>query len=244
VNETFVKKYLNGGPAVERTFQVETPPGEPRRLYRVVGVVQDSKYFDLRETFAPLAYLTSAQDRESQPSLTLAVRVNGDLRLATKAITATMASVSPSILVDFKTMDAVVKESLVAERLMAALSAFFGGVAALIAAIGLYGVMSYMVARRRAEIGIRLALGAARGEDVRMVLHEAGGLVLAGLAIGTVLAVLAGRAAMTLLYDLKPWDPVTLAAAMAAPALVAAVASWVPARHAATVDPAVALRSE
>ncbi len=244
VTEMFVKKYLGGGPFLDRTFQVETAPGEARPLYRVVGVVQDSKYFDLRDAFDPLVYLASAQDRELPPYLTLAVRVSGDLRLATKAITATIGSVSPSIVVDFKTMDTLVKESLVAERLMATLSASFGGLAALIAAIGLYGVMSYMVARRRAEIGIRIALGAGRPQVVRMVLQEAGALLLAGLAIGTVLAVLAGRAAVTLLFDLKPWDPLTLAAATAGLSLVAAAASWLPARHAASVQPTVALRSE
>lgn len=124
------------------------------------------------------------------------------------------------------------------------LSGFFGGLAALIATIGLYGVMSYMVARRKVEIGIRMALGADRGSVVRLMIREAGWLVGIGLAVGGVLAVFAGRGAATLLYGLEPWDRATLAAGMVGLAAVAGLASWIPARRASRLAPTIALRED
>jgi ABC-type antimicrobial peptide transport system permease subunit len=127
---------------------------------------------------------------------------------------------------------------------MATLSGFFGGLAVLIATIGLYGVMSYMVMRRRIEIGVRMALGADRGAVVRMIVREAGVLLVAGLAIGTGLSIYATRAAETLLYQLKPGDPLTLGLAAASLAIVTMLASWFPARRAANLPPTVALRED
>jgi putative ABC transport system permease protein len=130
------------------------------------------------------------------------------------------------------------------ERLMATLSGFFGGLAALIAAVGLYGVMSYLVARRTNEIGIRMALGASRGDIVRLVLREAAILLLVGLAGGAVLAVAAGYAAGSLLFGLRPTDAGILAMAAALLAAVAIAASYLPAWRASRLDPVTALREE
>jgi putative ABC transport system permease protein len=130
------------------------------------------------------------------------------------------------------------------ERLMATLSGFFGALAALIATIGLYGVMSYMVARRRNEIGIRIALGADRRAVVGMVMREAGVLLAAGVFVGTALAIAAARTAAALLFGLRPGDPATLAMAAAGLATVAMVASYVPALRAARLQPTEALREE
>jgi ABC-type antimicrobial peptide transport system permease subunit len=127
---------------------------------------------------------------------------------------------------------------------MATLSGFFGALAALLATIGLYGVMSYMVARRRNEIGIRMALGADRRDVVRMVMREAGVLLIAGLCAGIALAVAAARTASTLLFGLGPGDPATLAIAAGALAAVAALASYLPAQRAARLEPTIALREE
>jgi len=132
----------------------------------------------------------------------------------------------------------------VRERLLATLSGFFGLLAALLATMGLYGVISYMVARRRNEIGVRVALGADRGQVVAMMMREAGGLLAIGVVIGTPLALVAGRSASSLLFGLKPQDPLTLAVSVALLTLIAALASFVPARRAAKVDPMVALRYE
>jgi ABC-type antimicrobial peptide transport system permease subunit len=130
------------------------------------------------------------------------------------------------------------------DRLMAFVSGFFGALAALIATIGLYGVMSYVVARRRTEIGIRMALGADARTVVRLIGREAGTLVVVGLVIGSVLAVVAGRSATALLFELQPGDPTTLGLAAIGLGAVAALASWLPARRAARLDPTIALREE
>ena len=127
---------------------------------------------------------------------------------------------------------------------MATLSGFFGFLAALLATIGLYGVMSYMVAQRQNEIGVRMALGANGRDVLRMILREAGLLLAIGLVAGTALAVAAGRAATSMLYGLKPHYPITMALAIASLAVVALLASYVPALRAARLEPMVALRDE
>jgi ABC-type antimicrobial peptide transport system permease subunit len=130
------------------------------------------------------------------------------------------------------------------ERLMAALSGFFGALATLLAVVGLYGVMSYMVARRRNEIGVRMALGANRRDVVRMILGDAALLLGAGLAAGTALSVAAARTASSLLFGISPGDPPTVAIAALGLAAVATIASWIPAHRAASLEPTVALREE
>ena len=127
---------------------------------------------------------------------------------------------------------------------MATLSGFFAGLAVLIATIGLYGVMSYMVARRRVEIGVRMALGADAGAVIRMIVREAGILLAAGLAIGAVLSVFAAKSASALLYELKPGDPATVAIAIVALASVTLLAGWIPARRASRLAPSIALRED
>jgi ABC-type antimicrobial peptide transport system permease subunit len=141
-------------------------------------------------------------------------------------------------------MEQTVRESLLSERLMATLSGFFGLLAALIATIGLYGVMSYMVVRRQIEIGIRMALGADRRMVVGLIVREAGVLLAAGLAIGVALSIAAARTATSLLYGITPWDATSLGAGIAGLAVVALLASWLPARRASRLAPTIALREE
>jgi len=130
------------------------------------------------------------------------------------------------------------------ERLLAMLSSFFGILAAVLATIGLYGMIAYIVARRTNEIGIRMALGASPRQILAMVVGEAGSLLVVGVMIGAVLAVAAGKSASTLLYGLKPYDPLTLVLAAAGLGAVAIAASLLPARRAAKLEPMVALRDE
>jgi len=137
-----------------------------------------------------------------------------------------------------------VRTSLLRERLMATLSGFFGGLAALIATIGLYGVMSYTVVRRKHEIGIRMALGADRRQVVRMIVREAAMLLTAGLLVGVVMSIAAAKFAEALLFGLRPQDPLTLASAVAMLAAVALAASYLPALRAARLEPTMALRDE
>jgi putative ABC transport system permease protein len=155
-----------------------------------------------------------------------------------------IASVNGAMLVDFQTLPDQVDKKLMRERLMAVLSGFFGGLAALLATIGLYGVMSYTVARRRNEIGIRMALGAERRDVIAMVMREAATLLIAGVVVGGVLAVAAAQTAKGLLFGLKPGDPATLAIAVAGLGGVAMVASYVPALRASRLQPTEALRDE
>jgi len=151
---------------------------------------------------------------------------------------------NPDIDLDFKVFKTQINESLLQERLMATLSGFLGFLAALPATIGLYGVMSYMVAQRQNEIGVRMALGANGRDVLRMILREAGLLLAIGLVAGAALPVAASRAATSMLDCLKPHDPITMALAMASLAVVALLASYVPAHRAARLEPMVALRDE
>jgi putative ABC transport system permease protein len=244
VNETFVKKVLDGANPLGRIFEVEQRPGEPQRKYEVVGLVKDMKYTDLREAFTPIAYLPTTQDEEPSLFDAMIVRSNAPLVGLTASITRAIAATSPEIAITFEPFESKIRESLLRERLMATLSGFFGALAGLLATIGLYGVMSYTVARRQNEIGIRMALGADRGAVLRLVMGEAGTLLAAGLVAGTLLALAAARAAQSLLFGLPPWDPTTLAMAAGGLAAVAAAASYVPAWRASRLEPTVALRQE
>jgi ABC-type antimicrobial peptide transport system permease subunit len=162
----------------------------------------------------------------------------------TAAVRDVFNEASPQMRYRFQVFQTSILDTLVQERLMASLSAAFGLLAGLLAAIGLYGVMSYLVTRRRNEIGIRMALGANRREIVIMVLRESGLLLVLGLAAGTVLSFISTKAVATLLFGLKPTNAKTLLTAAALLSLVALAASYLPARRAANLDPTVALREE
>jgi len=245
VTESFARVYFGGQNPIGRMFQIDEAPGNPRPSYTIVGLAHDSKYSQLRETFKPLMFVPFAQDPQ-QPFANLRLVVRSTLPLAsvTSEVAAVVREENPAIVVIFRTMEAQVHDSLVRERLMAALSGFFGGLAALIAAIGLYGVLSYTVARRRNEIGIRMALGASRAQVVAMVMREAAILLAIGLVVGAIAALGAGRAASALLFGLTPHDPSTLAASVVSLAVVAVAASYVPAWRASRLEPTEALREE
>src|SRR5262249_36149196 len=244
VTQLFALKYFAGQNPLGQAFRIDQPPGQPQPLCRIIGVVKDTQYTDLPEEFIPLVYFPSSQAVKPDPFLQVALRSNAPLTTITPAVTAVLGQVNRSIIVQFQTLPSMVRDSLVRERLMAMLSGFFGALAALIATIGLYGVMSYMVARRRNEIGIRIALGADRRAIVQMVMREAGVLLVAGVAVGTTLAVAAARTAATLLFGLHPGDPATLAMAAVGLGTVAMVASYLPALRAARLEPTEALREE
>src|SRR3989442_1711905 len=246
VTESFVKKYFAGQNPIGQTFQIEEPPGAPRPLYQIVGVAKDMKYTDLREAFGPIGFFPAAQGdpTDTSPFMQIVLRSNAPMNSITSQVSAAVTQVNASIILRFQTMKDQVRESLLRERLMATLSGFFGALAGLIATIGLYGVMSYMVARGRNEIGIRMALGADRRDVVRMVMREAGLLLGAGLVVGGVMAVMAARAASTLLFGLQPGDPSTLAMSAVALAAAAMLASYLPALRASRLEPTEALREE
>jgi predicted permease len=221
------------------------PPGEPPPSYEIVGVVQDARAQTLREPDTRLMYLPAAQARNRLSELMLAVRAEGGLNELTRAVKGELRAVGPDLLLtNVATLGERVDQSLLQERLIATLSLFFGLLALLLACIGLYGVMSYDVARRTHEIGIRMALGASAQQVVRLVLGQTLVWVALGVALGLGVALLGTRWAESLLFGLKPNDPLTIGLAALLLSAVAAFAGYLPARRAARVDPLVALRHE
>ncbi len=244
VNQTFVREVTHGENPIGRTMIQKAALGKPQFQYQIVGVVSDAKYSDLREDFPPLFYIPASQSANLDPSDQILVRSRMPLALLTAGVKNAVAQESPDIAIEFISLENMIHDHLMSERLMAMLSGFFGVLAAVLAALGLYGVMSYAVVRRTNEIGIRMALGAGRGEIARMIVGEAGVLLAAGLGVGVLLSLLGGRAAASMLFNLKPYDPVTLAVAAFLLAAVAVAASYIPARRATKVDPLSALRYE
>jgi putative ABC transport system permease protein len=249
VNETFVKKLLGGGHAIGRTLRQQGRPGKVEPPIEIVGVVRDAVYESLREPVPPTMYLPFAQVDASEAmavsSVNLSVRAaRGTPGALARPVLAAVSRVDPNLSLAVRTLAAQVDASLTQERLLALLSGFFGALALLLAGIGLYGVTSYGVSRRRSEIGVRMALGAEPGAVVRMVLRQVGLLVGAGVLAGGLASLWAGRYARTLLYGLEPRDPWTLATSAAVLFAVGALAGWLPARRAARIDPARVLRDE
>jgi ABC-type antimicrobial peptide transport system permease subunit len=173
------------------------------------------------------------------------LRTTGEPEPVVSAVRAAVAELDPGLpVVDLTTMTAQISSNLLQERLLTSLTGSFGGLAALLAAIGLYGVLAYNVARRASEIGIRMALGATSGQVRRLVVRDGSLIVLVGTGAGLALAAGVARLLQRVLYELTPWDPLVYGSAAAALEVVATVAAFVPARRATSIDPMVALRCE
>jgi putative ABC transport system permease protein len=244
VNQAFVQKILKGADPLGKRFRIHEPPGKPRPLYEIVGVTKDNKFQDMHEEFLPFMYFPATQQDKPGPDDQILIRSSLPLSGLMASMKQTIGDVNPGIDLDFKVFKTRIHDSLLQDELMATLSGFFGFLAALLAAIGLYGVISYMVVQRTKEIGIRMAIGAERLDVLRLILREAGLLTITGLVIGAGLALGAAQAAKSLLYGLKPRDPLTLVAAVVVLSAVAAFASFWPAYRASKLDPLIALRYE
>ena len=242
VNEAFARRYLNGAPPVGQRFSLESQPGDVPPTYEIVGMVRDSKYLDVREQPRPIAYIATTQESRLPPWFDLIVRTEMPLATITPSLTSAILEATPGAALEYGTITTYQEDATVTERLMATLSGFFGILAMIIATVGLYGVMSYMVTRRKVEIGVRMALGAKPSRVVRMVLAESGALVGAGVVAGLLLAFAASRYARSLLFGLEPWDPASFALAAGALAAVSVAAAWIPARRASRLAPTMALR--
>ena len=244
VNETFVRQFLGGGNPLGKTIRTTTEPLYPGTEYTIVGMVKDTKYAGLRDEIPPEVFAPAQQTPESYPFTNMFIRFSSPPSTAISTIRERLVQLYPETRVEYHLFQTEVQNGLVRERLMALLSGFFGVLAALLAMIGLYGVISYIIVMRRNEIGIRMALGASRQNVVGIVLRQTLALLLLGVGIGMLLAVAATSGARTLLYGLQPNDPLSLVAAAFFLAVVALAASFWPAYRATRYDPMNALRYE
>jgi predicted permease len=245
VNESFVRQFLSASPPLGRTITFGIVGPNPASA-EVVGVAADAIYESLRSPAPPTMYFPLAQLRPAPPgSLTMTIRVvQGPSLAVAKSVAAAIRTVNPDLALTFRPLADQISTSILQERALATLSGFFGGVAVLLSALGLFGVTSYSVSRRRREIGIRVALGATRGAILRLVLARVSVLVSVGLAIGAGISLWASPLAASLLFGLEPRDPATLVSALLLMASISLLAALRPALHAASVDPAVVLRTE
>lgn len=253
VNRAFAREFLSGANPLGRIVrQLQGPPGRPPFEFEIVGVTDDAVYETLRAAVPPTMYLAFDQiDQDllaagaAPESVALSVRASSpDPRPLAASVASAIARVNPNLDLTSHTMTAAVNESIAMERALAILSGSFGTLSLLLAAIGLYGITSYAVSRRRAEIGIRMALGATRALVLRAVLSRVLILVSIGVMVGIGASLWASRFMAALLYGLGPRDAQTLVGAIVAMLAVAVLAGWLPAWRASRVDPMIALRSE
>jgi predicted permease len=244
VNQAFVRRFCGKANPIGQTLRTGAEPGYPSTLYEIVGVIPDTRYSGLRDSMPPSVFAPGLQFPQLGPWAALMIHADTPHAATVQAAKARLSQRFPELVVEFDDFRGRIQDGLVRERLMAVLSGLFGGLAATLAAVGLYGVVSYLVAQRRNEIGIRVALGARKEQLVRMVMRESLHMLLPGLSIGVALSLIATRGASTLLFGIKPYDLTTLMAAAVLLAGIAASATFLPARRAASVDPMIALRHE
>ena len=242
IGESAARKFFGKANPIGKTIGAESPGGKD--VYQVIGVVKDIKYEEVNEDLLLSAYVACAQDPEPWSEVTFEVRSERPVEAFIPAVRAAIGEVNRGISLEFRNFETQVNESLLQPRMVALLSAFFGGLALLLAMIGLYGVTAYGVARRQAEIGIRMALGAQPGSVVWLVLREVAAMLAIGTVLGLGASLAAGRLVASLLYGLKPYDAAPLAIAAVVLGIATGIAAYLPAHRAARLDPMAALREE
>jgi predicted permease len=241
INRALARKEFAGTNPVGKTFHTE----EVEDRYEIIGVCADAKYADLRDDPPPTFYVLYQQQKDARHGMTFEVRTNIDPATVSGSIRSAVHPVDKDLpLIDVRTQTEQIKASMAPERLFAAVTSGFGGLALILAMIGVYGIMAHAVGRRVNEIGIRLALGAQASHVVRMVLRETAWLATIGVAIGLVASLLLTRSLAAMLFGLKPTDPATLAGAALLLFAIAMLAGWGPARRASHIQPMLALRHE
>jgi putative ABC transport system permease protein len=241
VNEEFARYFFGVPNVVGRSFRFGNTDAAP---VEIVGVVENTKYQSLREEPQRIGYLAWNQATDRSFLVNFVIRIRGDEPAIREAVVAAAERIEPAVSLRFGSLERQLSDSLARERMLATLSAFFGGLALLLAMIGLYGIMAYTVTRRRGEIGIRIALGSARARVLRMVLGEAATLLAAGLALGAAGAIAGARLVESFLYGVQPRDPLTIVAAALLLGAVGLTACALPAWRASRVEPMTALRND
>jgi predicted permease len=239
VNEAFARRFFEGKNPVGRTFSRNAKDGP--RTVEIVGFVKDASYYSLRETVPPTVYMPVSP---LAAGLTFSVRSTGTAEAIASSVVRTIGNIDETTAITVRTFQSRVDDSMVQDRLMAVLSVFFGSLALIIASVGLAGLVGYSVNRRRAEIGLRSALGATPASVVLLIMRDVIALTTAGLISGSFVSIAGARLIGAMLYEVTPADPVTLAIAVATLAFVAILTGYIPARRAAHIDPMECLRSE
>jgi len=243
VNESFAKQYFGNRDPVGRHIGFGSNPGTPTPI-EVIGVVKDAKYTGVRDDIPRQVFFAFMENDFAGGSVNY-VRTSIRSDAAFGAIRQVMRSLDPNVpMYNARTMDAQLDQSLLNDRLIATLSAAFGGLATLLAVIGLYGVMAFTVARRTREIGVRMALGAVQGNVIWLVMREVLVLVGTGIVLGLGASVALSKYVSSQLYGLTASDPATITGAALLLAGVALLAGYIPARRATRVNPVLALRYE
>ena len=243
VNQAFAKKFFAGRNPLG--MHITTIYGDQRRVHQVVGVAKDSRTHRMRGDVDPRYYAPLTQPLGDNDGVVFLVRTAGEPGPVLKALQETIRRTDPALgILHVEAIEDRVNRRVAQDRVMARLAVCFGLVAVGLSSIGLYGVLAYGVTRRRVEIGIRIALGAAPARVVAMILREAGGTIVAGLVLGAGLAYAGVKLIKNQLYGLEPSDPATLASAAGLLIAVALAAAYLPARRASLVEPMSALRQE
>jgi putative ABC transport system permease protein len=222
----------------------ETPdPNSDPASMQIIGVVADAVYRSSREAAQPTMYWALTRLRRPSSSVKLIVRAaTSSPEQLTKSVSAAVTRVNPELTLSVRPLEDQVNASIAQERIVATLAAFFGGLALLLAAVGLYGITAYAVTRRNIELGIRMALGTSPAGVVRLVLSRVALLVGGGVVIGTIASIWATGFVGSMLFDVSPRDPATLGVAVLVLCAIGSVAGFLPARRAARIDPAQVLR--
>jgi predicted permease len=243
VNEAFARKFTGGANPMGRRVREPARPSSPNPEREIIAYVADAAYRSLREPVPPTMYLPLEQNPTIPSSISISVRsATGSPALLTRGLASALTGVNSGVAITFRPLADQIDASLTQERLVAMLSGFFGVLALLLAALGLYGVTSYAVSRRRSEIGLRMALGAAPAGVVWMVLGRVGLLVGLGILAGLSTSLWASKFVTPLLYGLQPRDPVTMIASALVLGAIGTLAGWIPAMRASRIDPARVLR--
>src|SRR3984885_10580169 len=245
VNQAFIRRFIGTAQPIGKLVHVLPEPRYPERTYQIIGTIPDTKYQDQLEAPPPVAFVPAAQlPVDAQGPWTAMMIASNTGPDAITAIRRSLEAKYPTMFMQFFDFQQGIRDNLVGDRMMAMLSGFFGLLATLLVVVGLYGVLSYLVNRRRNEIGIRIALGAKRRQVIVLVMRDTAAMLLTGVVLGTALALLAGQAATAMLFGLKPYDLATLAFAIVLLAVIGILASLLPALEASNLDPVAALRAE